>query len=77
MRPLRKDFAQIALTNLTAGKLLLIVRLLLPSSLLLLSKSRVSIITIKRTGSYKRNSTASLAKGKIKTKAYLLLVKKL
>ena len=77
MRPLRKDFAQIALTNLTARRLLLIVRLLLPSSLLLLSKLKVSTITIRRTRSYGRSSIASLARGRIKIKAYPLLVRKL
>ena len=77
MRPLRKDFVQIALTNLTAGRLLLIIRLLLPSSLLLLSKLRVSIITTRRIGSYRKTSTASLARGGIEIKIYLLLVGKL
>ena len=77
MRPLRKDIAQIALTNLTAGRLLSIVHLLLPSSLLLLSKSRVSIITTRGTRSYRRSSTASLARGGTKIKAYPLLVRKL
>ena len=77
MRPLRKDFAQIALTNLMAGRLLLIIHLLLPSSLLLLSKLRASTITIRRTKSCGRNSTASLAKNRIKIKACLLPVRKL
>ena len=77
MRPLRKDFVQIALTNLTARRLLLIIRLLLPSSLLLLSKLRASTITIKRTGSYGRSSAASLAGGGIKIKACPLPVEKL
>ena len=68
---------QIALTNLTAGRLLLIVRLLLPSNLLLLSKLRVSTITIRRTRSCGRSSTASLAGGGTEIKACLLLVRKL
>ena len=77
MRPLRKDFAQIALTNLTVRRLPLIVRLLPSSSLLLLSKLRASTITIRRTKSCGRNSTASLAGGGIKIKACLLPVRKL
>ena len=68
---------QMAPTKLIAGRLPLIVRLLLPSSLLLLSKLRVSIITIRMIGSYRRSSTASLARGGIKIKAWLLLVRKL
>ena len=77
MRPFGKDIAQIAPTKLTAGRLPLIVRLLLPSSLLLSSKLRVSIITIRRIGSCGRTSMASLAGGGTKIKAYLLLVRKL
>ena len=77
LRPFGKDIAQIALTKLSAGKSPLIVRLLSPSSLLLLSKLRASTITIRRTRSYRRSSTASLARGGIKIKAWLLLVRKL
>ena len=77
MRPLRKDIAQIALTNLTAGRLLSIVRLLLPSSLLLSSKSRASTITTRGTKSCGKSSAASLARGRTKIKAYPLLVRKL
>ena len=61
LRPFGKDIAQIALTKLTAGKSPLIVRLLSPSSLLLLSKLRASTITTRRIGSYRRSSAASLA----------------
>ena len=68
---------QIALINLMAKKLLLIVHLLLFSSLLFLNKLKVSIITIRRTKNYKKSSTASLARGKIKIKAYMLLIRKL
>jgi hypothetical protein len=61
LRPFGKDIAQIALTKLTAGKSPSIVRLLLPSSLLLLSKLRASTITTRRIGSYRRSSAAFLA----------------
>ena len=77
MRPLRKDIAQIALTNLTAGRLLLIVCLLLFNSLLLLSKLRASIIIIRGTRSYKRSFVTFLARGGTKIKVCLLLVRKL
>ena len=68
---------QITPIKLTAGRLPLIIYLLLPSSLLLLSKLRASIITTRKIKNYKRSSAASLAGGRIKIKAYLLLVKKL
>ena len=60
MRPFGKDIVQIAPTKLTAGRLPLVIRLLSPNSLLLLSKLRVSIITIRRIRSYRRSSIASL-----------------
>ena len=68
---------QIAPIKLTARRLPLVVRLLLPSSLLLLSKLRVSTITIRRIRSYGRSSITSLARDRTKIKAYLLLVRKL
>ena len=77
MRLFRKDIAQIALTKLMAERLPLIVRLLLLSSLLLSSKLKPSTITTRRIGSCGRNSIASLARGKTKTKACLLPVRKL
>ena len=71
LRPFGKDIAQIALIKRTAKKLLLVVRLQLPSSLLLLSKLRISIITIRRIRRCRGSSIASLARGGIKLKAYL------
>jgi hypothetical protein len=68
---------QITPIKLIVGKLLLIVYLLLLNSLLLLNKLKASIITIKKIKSYKKSFIAPLAKGKIKIKIYLLLIKKL
>ena len=68
---------QIAPIKLMAGRLPLIIYLLLLSSLLLLSKLRVSIITTKRIKSCGKSSATSLARGRIKIKAYLLPVRKL